>query len=79
MKPNELNIEFFISLGYDSSRFSANTLDSWVAAWATREFALPAAQSTTVAQIIANYTRSNARRKPEMLNTTLYSLTNYRE
>lgn len=79
LKPYEMNIEFFITLGYDSSRFTPNNLNSYVAAWAAREFSVSTAETITISSIIANLTRFNARRKPEVLNTTLYSLINYRE
>ncbi|KDQ08247.1 glycoside hydrolase family 115 protein [Botryobasidium botryosum FD-172 SS1] len=78
LKPYELNTEFFISLGYNITRFAPNNLDQYVSKWATREFQLPA-KSDEIAAIVANVTRWNARRKPEMLNTTIYSLTDYRE
>lgn len=79
LKPYEMNIEFFITLGYDRSRFNPNNLNSYVAAWAAREFSVSTAETITISSIIANLTRFNARRKPEVLNTTLYSLINYRE
>lgn len=71
--------EFFISLGYNTTRFNPSNLDNYVSKWATREFSLPAAKADQVAQIIGDVTRWNARRKPELINATLYSLTDYRE
>lgn len=78
LKPYELHIEFFISLGYDRAKFTPDNLDAFVSAWATREFNVPT-KSATIAQIVANVTKFNSRRKPELWNTTTYSLTDYRE
>ncbi|KAF8320417.1 hypothetical protein DL93DRAFT_2164034 [Clavulina sp. PMI_390] len=79
LKPNELNIEFFHALGYQPSLFTPNNIESWVAKWATREFGLNTIQSNNIATIVANLTRYSARRKPELMNTTVFSLTNYHE
>ncbi|KAF8889126.1 hypothetical protein BD779DRAFT_1672064 [Infundibulicybe gibba] len=67
LKPYERETEFFINYGWNAS------------SWAQRDFDLSADVSKTVVDIVANLTRLNARRKPEMLNSTTYSLINYRE
>lgn len=79
LKPYEMEIEFFITYGWDTSLWNTNNLDSFVTGWAQREFALSTEDATTVAGIIANVSRFNSNRKPEMLNSTTYSLYNYRE
>ena len=79
LKPYELDTEFFIALGWNSTIWNQNNLDTYVDLWAQREFGLSAQDSLEVTGLIANMTRFNARRKPELLNATLYSLTNYRE
>ena len=79
LKPYEMDTEFFIGYGYDSSLWNRNNVASYVNLWAQREFDFSASDAATVADIIANVTRFNARRKPELLNATVYSLTNYRE
>lgn len=79
LKPYELDTEFFIALGWNSTIWNRNNLDSYVTAWAAREFGLSNTDSVKISDLIANLTRFNARRKPELLNSTLYSLTNYRE
>ncbi|TFK36601.1 hypothetical protein BDQ12DRAFT_667737 [Crucibulum laeve] len=79
LKPYERETEFFISYGWNATRWSQNNLGDFVTAWAQREFDLSAASSAKVSQIVANLTRFNARRKPELLNSTTYSLINYRE
>ncbi|KAF8889120.1 hypothetical protein BD779DRAFT_1662212 [Infundibulicybe gibba] len=79
LKPYERETEFFINYGWNASRWNPNNLDTFVSSWAQREFDLNADTSQTVVNIVANLTRFNARRKPELLNSTTYSLINYRE
>lgn len=82
LKPYERDIEFFLSLGYNASVFTPENLDSaFVSKWAEREFGLASdsEKNQQVVEIVANFTRWNARRKPELMNSTTYSLWNYRE
>ncbi|KAH7910771.1 hypothetical protein BJ138DRAFT_970832, partial [Hygrophoropsis aurantiaca] len=79
LKPYEMQTEFFITYGWNASVWTPDNLDSFVSQWAEREFAFSSPDSATVAEIIANVSRYNSRRKPEMLNATTYSLANYRE
>ncbi|KAG8897350.1 hypothetical protein FRC01_011368, partial [Tulasnella sp. 417] len=79
LKPSEMATEFFINYGYDTSKWNKDNLNSFVTAWATREFGFTDQKSAIVADIIGNLTRFNARRKPELWNSTTYSLLNYRE
>ncbi|CCM00698.1 uncharacterized protein FIBRA_02738 [Fibroporia radiculosa] len=79
LKPYELNTEFFLTYAWDTSLWDMNNLDTFVTLWAEREFSLSSEDAATVAGIIANVTRFNSNRKPELLNGTVYSLWNYRE
>ena len=79
LKPYEMSIEFFFTYGWNSSVWSYDNLDSFVSLWAQREFDLDVSDANEVSAIIANVTRWNARRKPELLNSTTFSLTDYRE
>ncbi|KAJ7206913.1 hypothetical protein GGX14DRAFT_456996 [Mycena pura] len=79
LKPYERETEFFLSYGWDSSRWNPDNLDTFVSSWAKREFDVSDADAATVTSIVANLTRFNARRKPELLNSTTFSLINYRE
>ena len=74
-----MSTEFFITLGWNATKWNPYNLDSFVSGWAQREFDLSTSDANTVAGIIGNVTRFNARRKPELLNGTTYSLINYRE
>ncbi|KAI0056837.1 hypothetical protein BV25DRAFT_1831820 [Artomyces pyxidatus] len=79
LKPLEMATEFFIAYGWNSTRWSLTNLNTFVSSWAQREFALNTQDSIEVASIIANMTMFLSRRKPELLNSTTYSLINYRE
>ncbi|CDO68743.1 Glycoside Hydrolase Family 115 protein [Trametes cinnabarina] len=79
LKPYEMHTEFFLTYAWDAARWTHMNIGSFVNSWAQREFDLDASDAAEVAAIMHNLTRHNSRRKPELLNATLYSLTNYRE
>lgn len=79
LKPCEREIEFLLSYGWNSTRWTHDNLDTFVSGWAAREFDLSKQDADLVTNIVGNLTRWNARRKPELLNSTTYSLINYRE
>lgn len=79
LKPYEMSTEFFLTLGWNSTIWNPWNINSFVESWAQREFSVSATEAAEINTIIANVTRLNARCKPELLNSTTYSLTNYRE
>lgn len=79
MKPYEMHTEWFLTLAYDASLWTPENYPSFVTQWAQREFDLSASDAAMVANLMHNVTRHNMRRKPELLNSTTYSLINYRE
>lgn len=79
MKPYEREIEFFTNLGWDATRWNPDNLDSFISSWAQREFQVSPSVAATVTDIVGNLTRFNSRRKPELLNSTTFSLISYRE
>ncbi|KAL1720290.1 GH115 alpha-glucuronidase [Schizophyllum commune] len=79
LKPYERSTEFFLTLGWNASRWTPDNLGTFVTSWAKRDFQVEDAEAEAIAEIIANFTKLNARRKPELWNSTTYSLTNYRE
>ncbi|TFK71208.1 hypothetical protein BDN72DRAFT_870059 [Pluteus cervinus] len=79
LKPYERETEFFINYGWNATRWNPANLDDFVAAWGQREFSLSDSEAQSVTEIVGNLTRFNSRRKPELLNSTTYSLINYRE
>jgi hypothetical protein len=76
-KSSELPLEFFMSLGWDTSRWTQENLDEFTRRWARREFG--PGQADEIARLITAYTRFNGRRKPELLDPNTYNLLNYRE
>ncbi|KAG9028880.1 hypothetical protein FRB95_005930 [Tulasnella sp. JGI-2019a] len=78
LKPYEMSAEFFITYGWDATKWNPNNLNTFRSKWATREFNVPA-KSDEIATIVYNVTHFNARRKPELLNSTIYSLIDYHE
>ncbi|KAJ8073009.1 hypothetical protein PM082_019877 [Marasmius tenuissimus] len=79
LKPYERETEFFLTLAWNSTRWNPDNLHSFVTSWAQREFDVDDTEAESVADIVANLTRFNARRKPESLNSTTFDLSNYRE
>ena len=79
LKPYEMNIEFFINYGWDASVWNKDNLDTFVSLWAQREFDVSPSVGDEIATIMSNLTRWNNRRKPELLNSTTFTLTDYRE
>jgi len=77
LKPLEFPIEFFLTLAWAPEKWDASHLDEYRRRWAEREFGSEPANE--VAELIAGYTKYNGRRKPELLDPSTYSLTNYSE
>ncbi|MHA4809471.1 glycosyl hydrolase 115 family protein [Flavitalea flava] len=77
IKPMEFPIEFFLDYAWDPARWPAEKLPEYGRQWAARQFGPEHAPA--IAEILAKYTRYNARRKPELLSPETYSLVNYRE
>jgi hypothetical protein len=76
-KGYEFPMEFFLSLAWDTSRWTNDNLDEFTRLWAEREFG--ARHANEIAEIISTYTQFNGRRKPELLDANTYSLVNYGE
>lgn len=72
-----LPMEFFLQLGWDTTRWNNRNIGDFTRLWAAREFG--AAHAAEIARIVDACTRFNSRRKPELLEPTTYSLTDYRE
>jgi hypothetical protein len=77
IKPMELPISFFLDFAWDPDAWTADNLDDYHRLWAAQQFGEE--QAGEIGEILALYTKYNARRHPEMLSPELYSLTNYRE
>ena len=77
LKPMEFPIEFFLTMARNPELWGKDKLQAYTEAWATREFGTEHARD--IAQIITEYTKYNARRKPELLSPDTYSQVNFEE
>ncbi|KAF1846398.1 glycoside hydrolase family 115 protein [Cucurbitaria berberidis CBS 394.84] len=80
LKPLELPISHFLDMAYNMAPFtSPSSTDTWLNAWATREFGLGVATGT--AEAMATYGKLIVRRKYELLNRAPFMLStvNYDE
>jgi hypothetical protein len=76
-KGYEFPTEFFMSLGWDTPRWTNDKLDEFTRLWAEREFGKE--HAAEIAEIVSTYAKFNGRRKPELLDANTYSLVNYGE
>lgn len=76
-KGYEFPLEYFMSLAWNTKRWTGENLGEFTQLWAEREFGK--VYSNEIAEIISKYTKYNGRRKPELLSTNTYSLVNYLE
>jgi hypothetical protein len=77
LKPMELPIEFFLDFARDPKLWDKDKLSEFTQLWAAREFGPE--HAAEIAEIVAKYTKYNARRKPEQLTPETFSLVNYHE
>ena len=70
-------LEFFLAFGWDPTRWNQDNISSFAELWAEREFGNDFAPQ--IADIMSKYTQYSARRKPELLSPSTYSLVNYYE
>ena len=76
-KGYELPIEYFMSLAWDTGKWTNSNINEYTRLWVTREFG--STYANEIADIISKYTKFNGRRKPESLTPRTYSLVNYHE
>lgn len=76
-KPMEFPMEFFLDYARTPARWDKDHLDEFTKLWAAREFGPEHANE--IATAMEEYTRYNGRRKPELIDSSTFSLTNYHE
>lgn len=76
-KGYELPMEYFMSLAWDTNKWTNSNINEYTRLWVTREFGSTYAAEIT--DILSKYTKFNGRRKIESLTPKTYSLINYRE
>lgn len=77
IKPMELPINFFLDYAWNPAKITAEQLNDYTRNWAARQFGPD--HAAVIADILTQYTRYNARRKPELLSPDTYNLFHYRE
>jgi len=77
LKPMEFPVEFFLTLARDPHRWPKEKIADFTRQWAEREFGTE--HASPIAEIVSKYTKLNGRRKPELLEPTIFSLVDYRE
>ncbi|MBN2521413.1 MAG: glycosyl hydrolase 115 family protein, partial [Bacteroidales bacterium] len=77
IKPMEFPITFFLDYAWAPDKWPAERLPEYYKLWAKQQFGDEYAEA--IGDILAKYTKYNARRKPEMLSPETYSLLYYRE
>jgi hypothetical protein len=77
LKPMEFPIEFFLTMAREPELWGRDKLQDYTVAWASREFG--AEHAAEIARVVSEYTKYNARRKPEQLEPNTYSQTNFEE
>jgi hypothetical protein len=77
IKPEEVPLEFFLTLAWNPQAWPKERLDEYLPRWAEREFGSSHAEE--IADIVAKYAKFNGRRKPELLEPDTFSLINYQE
>jgi Glycosyl hydrolase family 115/Gylcosyl hydrolase family 115 C-terminal domain len=71
LKPMEFPIEFFLDFGRTPDRWAKDNLQEFTELWAEREFG--AEHAREIARIVSEYTKYNARRKPELIESETFS------
>ncbi|UOB16135.1 glycosyl hydrolase 115 family protein [Abyssalbus ytuae] len=77
IKPMEFPIEFFLDYAWNPEAWDAHSLNDYYNQWANDTFGEEYAKE--IADILKKYTQYNARRKPELLDPSTYSLVDYNE
>ncbi|MEJ2627193.1 MAG: glycosyl hydrolase 115 family protein, partial [bacterium] len=77
LKPMELPISFFLDFAWNPNAITNENLPNYYTQWAAQQFGDE--HALKIGEILALYTKYNARRTPESLDPFTYSITNYRE
>lgn len=66
LKNDEHPLEFFMDYAWDPERLPLERLHEWEVGWARHAFGVEPAEA--IAEVLADYSRLQSRRKPELLN-----------
>src|SRR5262249_24850199 len=77
IKPVEFPLQFFLDYAWNPGEWPVERMSGYTRAWARQQFG--PAHADEIADLLSRYTRFNSRRKPELIASGTYSLTNYGE
>ncbi|MDT0686487.1 glycosyl hydrolase 115 family protein [Autumnicola psychrophila] len=77
LKPMDLPINFFLDYAWNPDAITSKNLPEYYTRWANAQFGGKYAEE--IGDVLARYTKYNARRKPELLEPDTYSLTSFNE
>ncbi|MCX2680245.1 glycosyl hydrolase 115 family protein [Galbibacter sp. EGI 63066] len=77
IKPMEFPIQFFLDYAWNPEEVTADNLQEYYKQWSGNTFGDHATEA--IADIMRKYTKYNARRKPELIDSATYSLKYYKE
>jgi len=77
IKPMEFPTQFFLDYAWNPEEWPAEALPEYTRMWAKQQFG--DRYSAAIADILSKYTKYNGRRKPELLDPDIYSLTDFKE
>ncbi|HEX2395051.1 MAG TPA: glycosyl hydrolase 115 family protein [Bacteroidales bacterium] len=76
-KAYSLPIQYFLDLAFYGDSLRNDNISAYLRSWAIQQFGKE--YSVETAEILAQHTRFNGRRKPELLSPSTYSLVHYNE
>ncbi|MEI9963020.1 MAG: glycosyl hydrolase 115 family protein [Limisphaerales bacterium] len=76
-KGYELPMQYFLDLAWNTDKWTNENINEYTRLWAEQQFG--PIYAAEIADILAKYTKYNGRRKPELLDATIYSVVNYQE
>ena len=77
IKPMEFPLSFFMDMAWNPEAMTPEALQAYPAKWARQQFGAEHAEE--IGDILTRYSQYNARRKPELMDATSFSLDNYNE
>lgn len=77
LKPMELPISFFLDYAWNPDKIAANQVADYAQRWAAQQFGPK--HAAAIGELLSDYAKYAARRKPELLDADTYSLSSYAE
>ena len=77
LKGYEFVLEYWFSLGWDTTKWNNSNLNEFTRLWCAREFG--PAHAAEIADILEKLNKYDSQRRPELVDATTYSLEHYQE